>query len=190
MDVPAVVDESEGDVRPGEGDALELLHDVAELHVVGLEELAAGRDVVKEVADGEVGALGGGDFASGQVLGAGKFHFHTHFVLFPAGPQDHVGDGGDGGEGLPAETESDDFLQVLGRRDLGGCMALEAQDGIVRGHAAAVVDDLDEGASGVRHGDGNLRRAGIHGVLHEFLHHGSGPLDDLSRGDHVRDVPG
>jgi len=106
MDVPAVVDKGEGDVRPGEGDALELLHDVAELHVVGLEELAAGRDVVKEVADREVGALGGGDFAGGQVLGAGEFHLHAHFVLLPAGPEDHVGDGGDGSEGLPAETES------------------------------------------------------------------------------------
>ena len=190
MDVAAVVREREGDFGPGEGHALELLQDVAELHVVRLEELAAGGDVVEEVPDGEVGALGGGDFAGGDVFGTGEMDLHAHFVLLAAGPEDHIRDGGDGREGFPAEAEGGDLLQVLGGGDLGGGVALEAQHGVVRGHAAAVVDDLDEGAAGVGHRHGDLVGPRVHGVLHEFLHHGSGPLDDLSRGDHVRDVPG
>ena len=132
MDVAAVVREGEGDFGPGEGHALELLQDVAELHVVRLEELAAGGNVVEQVPDGEVGAFGGGDFARGEVLGAGEMDLHAHFVLLAAGPEDHIGDGGDGCEGFPAESEGGDLLQVLGGGDLGGGVALEAQHGVVR----------------------------------------------------------
>jgi hypothetical protein len=44
-------------------------------------------------------------------------------------------------------------------------VALEAEHGVRRAHAAAVVDDLDERAAGVGHDHGHLRGAGVDGVL-------------------------
>ena len=67
-------------------------------------------------------------------------------------------------------------------------MALEAEHRLVRRHSAAVVDNLDQGPSRILNHDRNLVRTGVHGILHEFLHHGCRSLHDLSRGDHVRYV--
>ena len=67
-------------------------------------------------------------------------------------------------------------------------MPFETKDGIVRAHAAAVVDDLNEGPSGVRDHDVDLGRTGVQRILHQFLHDGSRPLDNLSGGDHIGDI--
>ena len=67
-------------------------------------------------------------------------------------------------------------------------MALEAQDGVVRTHAAAVVYYLDEGAAGVKDNYLDVRGSGVHCILHEFLYHGGRPLHHLPRGNHVCDI--
>ena len=190
MDVVAVVAQGEGDIGPGEGHTLEFFHDVPEFHLVRFEELTPGGDVVEKVADGEVAAHGAGDLPGAQVLGGGHGYFHAAVGIRRTGAQGDFRHGGDGGQGLPAEAETEDVVQVLSRSQLGGGVALEAQDGVVRGEAAAVVDDLDEGASGIADHHLHVRRAGVHGILHKFLHHGSGALDHLSRGDHIRDILG
>ena len=188
MDVLAVVGEGEGHVRAGEGHPLELLHDMAELYVVAFEELAAGGDVIKEVPDRDVGTHGAGDLPGAFVLGGGHGHFHTQLLTGHAGTEGHLRHGGDGGQGLSAEAEGEDVMQVIGRCQFGGGMPLEAQHGVVRCHAAAVVDNLDEGAPGIGHHHLHVRGAGIHRILHEFLHHGSRSLDHLSRSNHVCNI--
>ena len=65
-------------------------------------------------------------------------------------------------------------------------MALETEHRLVRGHSATVVDDLDQGPSGVLDDYRHLVSTGIHRILHQLLHHGCRSLHDLSRGDHVR----
>ena len=190
MDVFAVVGKGEGYVRAGEGHPLKLLHNVAELNVVAFEELAAGGDVVKEIPHRNVGAHGAGDLPGALVLGGGHGHFHAQLLAVHAGTEGHLRHGGDGSQGLSAEAEGKDMMQVLGRCQLGSGMPLEAQHGVVRRHAAAVVDDLDEGAAGIGHHHLHIRGAGIHRILHEFLHHGSRSLDHLSRGNHVRNILG
>ena len=67
-------------------------------------------------------------------------------------------------------------------------MALKAQHGVVRRHAAAVVDDLDERTPCIGHHNLDVRSAGVHRILHEFFYYGSRPLDDLARSYHVRNI--
>ena len=188
-DVAAVVAEGESGVGPGQGHAGVFFEDVLEFDVVRLEELAACGDVVEEVPHGEIGALRRLDLAGGEVLGGGEGHLHADLILRPAGLEGHFRHRGDRSEGLPAEAECEDVVEVFRRGDLRRGVALEAEDGVVRAHAAAVVDDLDERAAGIRDDHVHLTRAGIQGVLHQFLHDGGRPLDDLARRDHVRDVP-
>ena len=65
-------------------------------------------------------------------------------------------------------------------------MTLERKYRLIRRHSAPVVDDLNQGAPRVLYDDADLGRSGIDGVLHEFLHNGRRPLDDLARGNHIR----
>ena len=188
MDVLAVVGKGEGHVLPGEGHPLKLFHNVAELYVVAFEELAAGGNVVKEVPHRNVGSRGAGDFPGALVLGGRHGHFHAQLLGGHAGAEAYLRHGGDGGQGLSAEAEGKDAMQVFGRCQLGGGMPLEAQHGVVRAHAAAVVNYLNQGAAGIGHHHFHVRGAGVHRILHEFLHHGSRPLDHFSRGNHVRDI--
>ena len=128
--------------------------------------------------------LPGGDFR----LAAGEDDFRRDFVSLPAGFQGDFRDGRDGRERLSAEAVGQDVMEVFRRGELGGGVALETDDRVVRRHARAVVDDLDEGPSGIGNPDDDLAGSGVDGVFHQFFHDGGGPLDDLSRRDHVRDV--
>ena len=64
-------------------------------------------------------------------------------------------------------------------------MALKAEHRLVGRHTASVVNDLDQGASGILDDHGHLIRPCIDSILHKLLHHGCRSLYDLSRGDHV-----
>ena len=188
--VVAVVTERESDLGARQGDARKLLHDVLQLDIVGLEELAARRDVIEEISDREIAALRGCALRAGLELGRLHDDFGAGFVLFAAGFQAHLGDSGDGREGLSAETVGADGGEVFGGGDFRRRVTLEAEHGVVRRHSAAVVDDLDERAAGICDDDGDFARAGVHCVLHQFLNHRRRPLDDLSGSYHIGNVAG
>ena len=94
-------------------------------------------------------------------------------------------DGADGGEGFAAEAHGGEIEEIVGAADLRGGVALECHAGIGGRHAAAVVNDLYEGAARILDEDADLRGAGVDGVFHEFLDHGSRALYDLAGGDLV-----
>ena len=188
MDILAVVGEGKANVRPGEGHTLELFHNMPELHAVAFEELAAGRNIVKEIAHGDIGAHGAGDLTGSLVLRGGHDNLRTGFFAADTGSERNLGHGCDGRQSLSAEAEGEDMMQVLGRGELAGSVPLKAQDGIVGGHATSVVNDLDEGSAGVGHHHLHVGGAGIHGIFHELLHDGGGPLDDFPRRNHVGDI--
>ena len=190
MDLAPVVGEREGNVRSGERHALELFHNVPELHVVALEEFSPRGDVVKEVPDGDIGAYRAAHFARAFVLGTGHKHLYAGFFTGDAGAKSHFRHGGNGGQRLSAEAEGKDMVQVFCRCKFTGGMPLKAQDGVVRSHAAAVVNHLDKRAAGIGNDHLDVRRAGIHGVLHELFYHGSGALNHLSRRNHIGNIFG
>ena len=64
-------------------------------------------------------------------------------------------------------------------------MTLKAEHGVGGAHTRPVVDYLDQGAPGVGNHHVHLGGACIHGILHQLLHYGSGPLHHLSGGNHV-----
>ena len=162
------------------GNAIELLLNVGEFHLVGLEEIAAGGHVEEEVLDGDGGAVGAGhwrmfldvssfDADKGAYLVSGGFGFKLH-----------MRDGRDGGESLAAESFGADVEQVVGLAQLGGGVPFEAEARVVERHALAVVGHLDEGFAGILDDKLDLGRAGIHGVLKQFLDHGGGTLHNFS----------
>ena len=60
-------------------------------------------------------------------------------------------------------------------------MALKSHACVGLAHAAAVVGDLQERASGVIDDDVYMLGPGVQGVLHQLLEAGGGALNDLAR---------
>ena len=59
-------------------------------------------------------------------------------------------------------------------------MTFKSHTGIGLTHSLAVVDNLDAGTTGLHGNDVNLFGASIHGILHQLLDDGSGPLYDFA----------
>ena len=102
----------------------------------------------------------------------------------------HPADGGDRRQGLPPETQSADFPQVLRFPELRGRVAEKGGGQFGGGNAAAVVAHPNQAhaapAEFHRHGGG----PGVHGVFYQLLYHAGGALHHLSGGDEVRYVRG
>ena len=64
-------------------------------------------------------------------------------------------------------------------------MALDRQDQLFRGHAAAIVGDRDQPLAAVPQGDVDARGAGVNRVLDQFLDRRRRPLDDFAGGNAV-----
>jgi hypothetical protein len=62
-------------------------------------------------------------------------------------------------------------------------MALEREEGILGGHAAAVVRDADQGATARGGLDRDQAAARVEGVIDQLLDHRGRPLDHLTGGD-------
>ncbi len=82
------------------------------------------------------------------------------------------------------------MVQVFGRCEFAGSVALKAQDGVVRRHTAAVVNDLDQSAAGIGHYYLYIRCSSIYRILHQLLYHGGRPLNNLPRSNHICDIFG
>ena len=91
------------------------------------------------------------------------------------------------GKRLAAEAERADVEQVVVGQLRGG-VALDREREIVARHADAVVADADQPAAAAVGQNLDAGRAGIEGVLHQFLDDARRPLDHLARGDAVDDA--
>ena len=96
--------------------------------------------------------------------------------------------GPNAGQCFSAESECGDVQQVVCGRYFGCRMSFEAQNRLVRRHAAAIVNDLDQCPSGVAEYHGHLCCSRVHCVLDKFLDYRGRSLYDLSGSNHVGDV--
>ncbi|OPZ28388.1 MAG: hypothetical protein BWZ02_01315 [Lentisphaerae bacterium ADurb.BinA184] len=163
-------------------------HRLLDVRVLGgglAEELAAGGEVEEEVADADVGAGCAAAVADVPQLAAFDEDLGAAEVVGAAGLELEMADGGDAGEGLAAEAEGVDAVDVEGGLDLAGGVGFDAEEGVVAVHAAAVVADLDEAAASLLDADGDAGGAGVDRVLDEFLDDGGGAFDDFAGRDAV-----
>ena len=175
-------------LRAGEGDPRELRDYMLEFYIVRFEELAPCRHIVEQVSYGYIATLRRGHFGAGGDFRSGDIHFEAGFVLFPAGAEADLGHGGNRSERLAPEAVGEYVAEVFRTAQLAGRVSLEADHRVVGAHPAAVVNELYECPSGILHRQGNGTRAGIHGILHQFLDYGSGTLDHLAGGYHIGKV--
>ena len=106
-----------------------------------------------------------------------------------AGGDVELGHSADRGQRLAAESERTDAQQVLIVK-LGGGVTLDRQSEVGAGHAAAIIGDGDLSPAAAVGEDIDPARAGIDGILDQFLDHARRTLHHLARGDAVDDLFG
>ena len=89
---------------------------------------------------------------------------------------------------LAPMTTQNQFDALVG--ELRGGVPLRRKSHLIRRHSAAVVGHFDAIEPAFVEGDGDPPRAGIDRILDQFLERGSGPFDNLARGDAVDEAFG
>lgn len=180
--------ENEACPWPGQGGLRHVLGDEPELGRVRAEELAPSGQVVKEFPDLDRRPPRQGDVGDGSELLALALDHRAAVPGAVMRPQGQFRNGGDAGQGLAAEAEGGDPLEVVLARNLARRVPPEAQGRVLAAHARAIVLDLDQPLPAFDEFDPDVGGSGVEGILDEFLDHGYGPLDDLPGGDLLGDL--
>ncbi|MPN56278.1 hypothetical protein SDC9_203964 [bioreactor metagenome] len=98
-----------------------------------------------------------------------------------------MGDGGNGRQGFPTESHGGKRKKIIGIAYLRGSVPLECHPEVGGRHPLAVINDLDEGTTGIHHTEYDTGGARIERVLHQFLYYRGRALYDLTRGNLVGD---
>ena len=133
--LPAAMHQPERDIRVGHREPADDLGDVAHLGLSGLEKLEPGGGVEEELADADRCPLRRAD--GFEVDDRPGLDFQPRAVGLGLVLGDHLDHRNrrDARQGLSPETQRADVVQVLGIPNLGRGMALEAEHGVLAGHA-------------------------------------------------------
>ena len=173
VDGCAVVQKRTRHLRVAECHATELALDVRrERRLLAIDEFASCRGVVEEVAHQELRTHRGCNGCLRHELATIDNGLRAHLAIGLTGDKLHLRYCRDGGQGLASETEGVQGVDVVERRNLARCVALEGHACIHRRHSATVVDNLHKVATAIHEVYGNLACAGINGILHHLLHNG------------------
>jgi hypothetical protein len=89
---------------------------------------------------------------------------------------------------LAAEAEGENRGEVVGAADLARGMPFDGKPRIFRLHPLAIVFDADLLLAAELHVDCEPPRTGVYRVFDQFLDDRRRPLDDLARGNLVREI--
>ena len=169
-----------------QSNTLKLRQDIAQLRRVRLQELAAGRDIEKQVLYGEIAPLRTGHSLLALYLRAGNQQPRTEFLTGRTGLQLHFRHRGNGCERFSAKSHRAQSKQIGGFAYFGSGVAFKRQTGIRFGHALSVVDNLDTGLSRIRYQHMYLSGFCINRIFYQFLDDGCRTLNHLSGSNLVR----
>ena len=160
---------------------------VAQLRGLGLQELAPRGRIEEQVADLEARPGGPRHFLYVAQSSAREFDAGPGAFRGLPGLEHQARDGGDRRQRLAAKAQRRNLEQVFCRANLAGGVALEGEQSVIVGHAAAVVGHPDQALAARLDGHFNAPGAGVNGVLDQLLHHRRRPLHHLAGGDFVGD---
>ena len=175
-----VVDEVELDVGTRERELDDEIVDARALRVIRLEEFLARRRIEEEVLYLDRRADIAARLDEVRLLAARDGYARAEVVTLAARQEREARDGRDRRQGLAAEAQRADGIEVTDFADLARRMAQDREVRILRAHAPAIVRHAHE-ARAARHDlDLDAGRARIHRILDELLDDRRRPLHDFA----------
>ena len=179
--LPAFLDEAEGDLRPGNGDLGHQPLRIGPLRGVLFQKLRPGGHIEEQIPHHHRGAQGAAGLAIARFLSALQGDLDA--LLIKPGPckQIHPGDRRDGRQRFAPEAQRGDGVQIALPAHLGGGVGQKRRAHILRQDAISVVCDPKIGHAAGAELYGDMLCSRVHGVFHQLLYHGAGPLHHLAR---------
>ena len=162
--------------------------DVPELGPLGSQEAAPCRRVVEQVVDFDRRAVRLSRRPGARNLAAVRLDLPAGILARRARREHQAGHRCNAGQGLAAEPEGHDRLQVLEAANLTGRMPRERQRQFVPVDTGTIVAHADQLRAACSDVDVDIVGTGVEAVLDEFLDDGRGPLDDFAGSDLVDQV--
>ncbi len=175
-------------VRVGQRQLRDDPRDLRGLAAVGLQKLAARRQVVEQVVDLDHRALGRADLDHRRDRAAVHANLRAARQSPRPRPQHEMRDRRNRRQRLAPEAEGGNRREIVGPPDLARRVALDRQQRIVGLHPVAVVLDADLLLAAELDVNQQPPGAGVDGVLDQFLDHRCGPLDHFPGGNLVGQV--
>ena len=183
VDRGAVVDKAHRHARIADQQPRDRVADQTALVGRLLQKCPAHGDVVEQVAHDKRRAIRAADLLHAQVLPAVDMDPRAGILTPRARRHLDVRDRRDRRKRLAAEAEGPDVVELVRRLQLRRRVVLKRQPHLPRLDAAAIVRHAQIIDSAAADLDGDGRRARVERILHQFLDHRAGPLDDLARRD-------
>ncbi len=154
--------------------------DIGELHGIFFQKFPSGRDIEKQILDHQIATHSACHGFLGFNLGTADHQPGSDLTVGGTGFQFHLSNGTDRSESLATETHRMERKQIIGLNDLGGGMTFKSHPRIRIAHPLTIIDNLNQGASGILYDNLHRLRTGINSILHQLLHYGSRSLYHLS----------
>ena len=183
-----VVHERDADSRAGQREAPKPLLDMSEFCAFCPEEAPPRRRVVEKIVHLDCRTLRVCGRARGTDISTVGIELPRGLGACRLRDEHQPRYGGDTRQGLAAEAQRHDRLEVFEARYLAGGVPRQSQLEFMLRDAAAIVADADKLRAARFDFDTYLTRTGIEAVLDEFLHHRGRAFDHLACGDLVDKV--
>ncbi len=181
----AIVNQLKRNMRVRNRQAEQRFADVAKFCSSGFEEFPTGRRVEKKITYLDDGSNVAGGCLRIAHLPAVIDDFVGNILIRGSAKQSGLRNRPDAGQRFSAKTHRADAKEIVIALQFAGGMGCEGQREFADGDSRAVVDDADKGAAAIFNFDGDMRSAGVEGILREFFHDGGWALDDLAGCDSV-----
>ncbi len=142
---------------------------VSHLRLCRAEELTPYGCVVEQIPNFHGGAHTAAARLDVRPAATDHLQFGAGILTRHAAPQPQMTDLGNRRQRFPSKSHRVDAEQIVGITDLAGGMAGNRQGKFFRGNPMSVVDDANQLVAALSYGDIDSRRAGIDGVLDQFL---------------------
>jgi hypothetical protein len=176
----AVVVKTEKFIRMCQRDPLEFVNNMPGLYRVALQKITSGRDIVKEVFDGDACAVWQCFRTLVNDFRTLDLYHCAEFIFYAMGFELYLRDRSNRCHSFPTETHRSDCKEILRFSDFARRMAFEAQSCIRNAHPTAIVDDLDERFACIFDDQLYTVSAGIYRIFDQFFDSRGRSLYDLA----------
>ena len=176
----AIVMQRKRDFWIDQSNAFELCQNIVQFRLIGLQELATGRNIEEKILHIEITSLRTGNRFLTLYFRAGNAQGSSQLLAFQTGTQLHLSHGRYGSQSLSTESHCMKGKQIGRFANLGGGMAFESQTGIRFRHSLSVINDLNGSLSRIHYLHINMLRSRINGIFYQFLDNGSRALNYLA----------
>ena len=166
--------------RIHQGYTFKLRQDIAQLGLVGLQELATSRHIEKQVAYLKITSFRTSNLFLAFYLRTCNTQRSPQLLSFQTSAEFHLGNSSNRSQSLATKTHCTKGKQIGSLTNLRGSMTFKSKACVCFRHTLAVIDHLNGSLARIRYQHINMSGTCVNSIFHQFLDNRSRTLDYLA----------